>query len=351
MADLHDETRLDLPRVYVVRMLVFTLVVGLLAAMLYPSIQRAFTANVGLNGIIIGVLVLGILYCFRMALRLWPEIKWVNAFRTLGPSGEVNRAPVLLAPMATQLGARAQGTTLSPTSMRALLDSIASRLDESREISRYIVGLLIFLGLLGTFWGLLDTVSSIGDAIKALDVGSGQSATVFEELKAGLARPLAGMGLSFSSSLFGLAGSLVMGFLDLQASQAQNRFYNDLENWLSTFTDLEAGEGGVQATVQPVIKMDLQGIQKGMDKIGRTLDAALASKDAGAGGDAESLDKLADAVASIVEQMREEQKMLRQWVQSQQLQQNEIQRMLLKTQGGQSPAGRLAQRLRVEDEE
>jgi membrane associated rhomboid family serine protease len=352
MADVRDEARLDLPRVYVVRMLVFTLVVGILAAVLYPNIQKAFLANVGLNGVIIGVLVLGILYCFRMALRLWPEIKWVNAFRTLGPTGEVSRAPVLLAPMATQLGARAQGTTLSPTSMRALLDSIASRLDESRDISRYLVGLLIFLGLLGTFWGLLDTVSSIGDAIKALDVGSGQSATVFEELKAGLARPLAGMGLSFSSSLFGLAGSLIMGFLDLQASQAQNRFYNDLENWLSTFTDLEAGEGGAQMVVPPVIKMDLQGLQKGMDKIGKTLDAALASNDVGVGGDTESLDKLADAVASIVEQMREEQKMLRQWVQSQQLQQNEIQRLLLKAQGtAPNAAQRLQQRMRVEDEE
>jgi hypothetical protein len=350
MADVRDEARLDLPRVYVVRMLVFTLVVAVLGAVLYPSIQKAFLANTGLNGLILGVLILGILYCFRMAIRLWPEIKWVNAFRTLGPSGEVNRAPVLLAPMATQLGARAQGTTLSPTSMRALLDSIASRLDESRDISRYIVGLLIFLGLLGTFWGLLDTVSSIGDAIKALDVGSGQSATVFEELKAGLARPLAGMGLSFSSSLFGLAGSLIMGFLDLQASQAQNRFYNDLENWLSTFTDLEMGEGGVHAAVPPVVRMDLQSLQKGMDKIGKSLDAALASNEAGAGADTESLDKLADAVASIVEQMREEQKMLRQWVQSQQLQQNEIQRLLLKVQGQQTPASRLQQRLRVEDE-
>ena len=128
-------------------------------------------------------------------------------------------------------------------SMRSLLDSLASRLDEARDISRYLVGLLIFLGLLGTFWGLLETVTSVGDAIQALDVTSTESGTVFEELKSGLERPLAGMGLSFSSSLFGLAGSLILGFLDLQASQAQNRFYNDLEDWLSTITDIEAGEG------------------------------------------------------------------------------------------------------------
>ena len=148
--------------------------------------------------------------------------------------------PRLLGPMATLLRNR-QSALISPQSMRSMLDSMSSRFDESRDLSRYLVGLLIFLGLLGTFWGLLTTVSSIGDAINALDVSSTQSGTVFEGLKEGLKGPLGGMGLSFSSSMFGLAGSLVLGFLDLKASQAQNRFYNDLEDWLSTITDI-AGE-------------------------------------------------------------------------------------------------------------
>jgi hypothetical protein len=348
MTDLRQETRLELPRVYVARMLVFTLVVAILGAILYPGIRDAFLSNPGLNGLIFAVLALGIVYCFRMALRLWPEIKWVNAFRAAGPSAEAGKQPNLLSPMATQLGQRAGGTTLSPTAMRALLDSIASRLDESRDISRYLVGLLIFLGLLGTFWGLLETVTSIGDAIKSLDVGAAQSGTVFESLKAGLERPLAGMGLSFSSSLFGLAGSLIMGFLDLQASQAQNRFYNELENWLSTFTDLEAGTGGEAAAVPSTFRPDLQGLQRGIDRITRQIDAARAD---GKSGDVESLNKLADAVASVVEQMREEQKMMRLWVQSQQMQQSETQRLLQKAIGVQTPASRLQQRLRVEDGE
>ena len=136
-----------------------------------------------------------------------------------------------------------QDTVLSPVSMRSLLNSLASRLDESRDMSRYLVGLLIFLGLLGTFWGLLETVQSIGGAIEGLDVTAAQSATLFDQLKQGLQAPLKGMGLSFSSSLFGLAGSLILGFLDLKAAQAQNRFYTDLEDWLSSITDIAAGEG------------------------------------------------------------------------------------------------------------
>src|SRR5262249_54031898 len=205
------KTVLDLPKVYLVRMMVFTLVVGIISAVLFPNIQRAFQANVGLNGLIIGVLLLGILYSFRMVWRLWPEINWVNHFRIADPSLDVPYPPRLLAPMQALLRDRQGRTVLSTMSMRSMLDSLASRLDEARDISRYLVGLLIFLGLLGTFWGLLETVSSIGDAIKSLDVSSAQSATVFEELKSGLEAPLSGMGLAFSSSLFGLSGSLILG--------------------------------------------------------------------------------------------------------------------------------------------
>ena len=237
--------------------------------------------------------------------------------------------------MATLLGDRQERTVLSTNTMRSLLDSLASRLDESRDLMRYMVSLLIFLGLLGTFWGLLQTVTSVGDAIKNLDVGAGQSSSMFEELKTGLQRPLEGMGLSFSASLFGLAGSLILGFLDLKASQAQNRFYHNLEDWLSTITDIQVGEGG-QSGATNYLRFDMQGLQRGLDKVGKQLEGVKVNG-AGGGGN-ESIEQLAEAVASLVQQMREEQKMVRQWAQSQQVQQNEIQRLLIRSTG--QPAGR-----------
>jgi hypothetical protein len=351
MAEATSQNVLDLPKVYLVRMMVFTLLVAILATILYPQVQRAFLANVGLNGLIIAVLLIGVLYCFRMVWRLWPEVNWVNHFRISDPGLEIPYTPRLLGPMASLVRDRQHRMVLSPVSMRSMLDSLASRLDESRDIARYMVGLLIFLGLLGTFWGLLQTVTSVGEAIRALDVSSAQSSTVFEELKSGLEAPLAGMGLSFSSSLFGLSGSLILGFLDLQASQAQNRFYNQLEDWLSTITDIEAGEG--QLSVPHYLRLDMQGIQGGIERINKTLDEALGSDGAAGGGqDAESMDRLADAVASLVQQMREEQKIVRQWAQAQQTQQSELQRLLLKaTRQNERSGGRLGQRATIEDEE
>lgn len=331
MADTGETAALEHPRVYLVHMVVFTLVVGILAAILFPNIRNAFYANVGLNGLIIGTLLLGVLYAYRMVWRLFPEINWVNGFR-VGQSSEENLAtPVLLAPMATLLGDRQGLTVLSTNTMRSLLDSLASRLDESRDLLRYLVGLLIFLGLLGTFWGLLQTVTSVGDAIKNLDVTAGQSSSMFEELKSGLQKPLAGMGLSFSSSLFGLAGSLILGFLDLKASQAQNRFYHNLEDWLSTITDIQVGEGG-QTGTNNYLRFDLQGLQRGIDKLGQQLENGKSHAD-GNGSSDESIEQLADAVASLVQQMREEQKMVRTWAQTQQVQQNEIQRLLIRATG------------------
>ena len=330
MADTGETTALEHPRVYLVHMMVFTLVVGILAAILFPNIRNAFYANVGLNGLIISTLLLGVLYAYRMVWRLFPEINWVNGFR-IGQTSEENLAtPVLLAPMATLLGDRQGLTVLSTNTMRSLLDSLASRLDESRDLLRYLVGLLIFLGLLGTFWGLLQTVTSVGDAIKNLDVTAGQSSSMFEELKSGLQKPLAGMGLSFSSSLFGLAGSLILGFLDLKASQAQNRFYHNLEDWLSTITDIQVGEGG-QGGTSNYLRFDLQGLQRGIDKLGQQLENVKSS--GGSGNSGESIEQLADAVASLVQQMREEQKMVRSWAQTQQVQQNEIQRLLIRATG------------------
>src|ERR671933_625854 len=233
-----DPFKLSSPRIFLVRMLVFLILCALVVVVLYRQIWAAFLANPWLNALIVGVLLIGIVLSFRQVIRLFPEVNWVNGFRLADPGLAVERPPVLLAPMATILGDRMGRMSISTPLMRSLLDSIATRLDEARDLSRYLTGLLVFLGLLGTFWGLIETVGSVGKVLENLKVG-GDAGSVFDALKEGLAAPLGGMGISFSSSLFGLAGSLILGFLDLQSSQAQNRFYTDLEDWLATtVTDL-----------------------------------------------------------------------------------------------------------------
>src|SRR5512139_582313 len=243
MAKDIDPLKLSSPRIFLFRMAIFVILGGLIAFLLYKQIQTAFMANPGLNAVIVAVLLIGILLSVRQVARLYPEIAWVNNFRLADPGLAVERPPVLLAPMAAILGSRMGRMAMSPQLMRSILDSIATRLDEARDILRYMTGLLVFLGLLGTFWGLIETVGSVGAVIQGLKTG-GDAASTFDTLRDGLAAPLSGMGISFSSSLFGLAGSLVLGFLDLQSSQAQNRFYTDLEDWLAT-TVREYGDGGV----------------------------------------------------------------------------------------------------------
>ena len=352
MANDIDLASLDRPRIYLIRMMVFTILVAMIAAVLYPQIKNAFMANPGLNGLILFVLFLGIVYAFRMVWRLFPEVNWVNSYRIADPGLEIPYTPRLLAPMATLLRDRKAETVLSPLSLRSLLDSLASRLDESRDISRYLVGLLIFLGLLGTFWGLLDTVTAVGQVIRQLDVATAESSTIFEELKSGLEAPLSGMGTSFSSSLFGLAGSLVLGFLELQASQAQNRFYNDLEDWLASITDIAAGHGG-QLGVPSYVKMDMANLQAGIEKVNRTLEDAL--NEAGQGtnvedADTESVGKLADAVGGLVHQMREEQRIMRQWAEEQTGQTAELQKSISKLLAEKRPAP-MAPRLPPKDKD
>ncbi len=247
------------PTRYLSRMIFFVIAVLVIAAMLSSGLIRAFEANPGLNGIILAATVVGMGYTFRSVLTLRPEIGWLDAAQSRlaghGPMVEPPE-PRLLAPMARMIGERRGELVMSAMSMRSMLDGIAARLNETREISRYTIGLLIFLGLLGTFWGLLQTISSVGDVIAGLTFGSTERlpsaqvnhlSIVFEELKEGLEAPLSGMGTAFSSSLFGLGGSLALGFLELQASQAQNRFYNELEDWLSGAAQLTGGttaEGG-----------------------------------------------------------------------------------------------------------
>ena len=231
------------PKRFFTRMILFLAAVVVGIIFLFPMLRDAFFANPALNGMILGVLVIGIVFIFRMVLMLNPEVAWIENYRRGSLSAH---SPRLLSPVATMIGDKHRKLSLSAISLRSLLDSISARLDEARDISRYLIGLLIFLGLLGTFWGLLETVASVGGVIASLEMPSAELGTAFRELQSGLEAPLSGMGTAFSSSLFGLAGSLVLGFLDLQAGQAQNRFYNELEEWLASQTRLSSGGGVVE---------------------------------------------------------------------------------------------------------
>jgi hypothetical protein len=317
--ELDGPIKISSPHIFLVRMLVFLTLFALLAVVLYRQIWAAFLANPGLNGVILGVLLIGIVLAIRQVLRLFPEVRWVNGFRVADPGLAVTRPPVLLAPMAAFLRERTGRMAISQTTMRAILDSIATRLDESRDIARYLTGLLVFLGLLGTFWGLLETVGSIGKAIQTLEVG-GDAGAIFENLKSGLAAPLGGMGIAFSSSLFGLAGSLVLGFLDLQAGQAQNRFYTDLEDWLSTTVrDLRVDESGA-TTPAWMINEFTAAIER--------LEQAM--KNPGPQPASEATMQLADSLKGLVQQMRQEQQIMRSWVEEQGERQSEIRKLLEK---------------------
>jgi hypothetical protein len=304
-------TKLSSPRIFLVRMLVFLVLCALVMVVLYRQIIQAFFANPGLNALIGMVLLVGIILAFRQVIRLYPEVSWVNNFRIADPGLAIARHPTLLAPMAAILGGERTGRmSITQQTMRHLLDSIATRLDEARDISRYMTGLLVFLGLLGTFWGLIETVGSVGKVIDGLKVG-GDAGALFDTLKGGLAAPLGGMGISFSSSLFGLAGSLILGFLDLQSSQAQNRFYTDLEDWLAT-TVREYGSETPAGDMQGAIDRLRTAVEEGGSN--RSTTAAMAN--------------LAEAIQGLVAHMRTEQQMIREWADGQGEQNREIKRLL-----------------------
>ena len=315
MAKETDPLKLSSPGVYLVRMLIFVALIVAVVVLLYQQIEIAFMANPGLNSLIIFVLAIGIALAFRQVLRLRPEIAWVNRVRGADRETPHARPPTLLAPMAAILGGRAGRVAISAPMMRSILDSIATRLDEARDISRYMTGLLVFLGLLGTFWGLIATVSSVGGVIQGLKA-TGDAASMFDSLRQGLAAPLSGMGISFSSSLFGLAGSLVLGFLDLQSSQAQNRFYTELEDWLSTTVQDQAAGPVMAPSSASEMRNSLERLRAAVSDAGGSKAATAA------------LSNLAEAVHGLVQNMRVEQQMIRDWVESQAEQQVEIKRLL-----------------------
>jgi hypothetical protein len=279
------------PTTYLVRMALFLTIVGGVVFLLSAPLVAAFHGNPLLNSLILSVLALGVFWNMRQAAMLGPEVTWVESCQRARTSLAVARPPKLLAPMASMLASRADSRrlTLSASVMRTILDGIAARLDESRELSRYMTGLLIFLGLLGTFWGLLRTVGSISDVIGGMSMsGSADVAATFEQLKSGLARPLAGMSTAFSASMFGLAGALVLGFLDLTAGQAQNRFYNELEEWLASLTRLSSGAGpdgdaSLPAYVQALLEQtaeNMESLQAAIARVAETQGALVGAMQA-----------------------------------------------------------------------
>lgn len=301
MTQGYDPYHLASPTVYLVKILIFLVLVALVAAILFSTIITFFWANPFINALIFFTLAVGIFLSFRQIFRLFPEVKWVNSLQ----DGTVTdtRPPVLLAPVAGLLRERIGEAIITPSSMRSILDSVGNRLDEAKDTSRYLTGLLVFLGLLGTFFGLLETVTSVGNVINALDVTQGDSATLFTNLREGLVAPLSGMGTAFSSSLFGLSGSLVLGFLDLQTSQAQNAFYTDLEDWMTSMTELDHPVTAMQANAGG------PDIQAMIERLGANAQNQNSSQNA-----IRAMAELARGIDGLVKHIRTEQDDLRRYI-------------------------------------
>jgi len=298
------------PRRYLVRMAVFVLVVAAGAGLLSRPLTQYFMGNPAVNGVIVGILLAGIFYIFRQVLQLNPEVTWIERFRRNPDAPNSSAMPRLVAPIATLLADRRGGKmTLSATALRTLLDGIGTRLEETRETDRYLIGLLVFLGLLGTFYGLLETVQSVKGVIGGLAVGTTDVARAFSDLQARLQTPLGGMSTAFSASLFGLAGSLILGFLDLQAGLAFNRFYNDLEEWLSGWTRLSGsavagvdGDASVPAFIEALLEQTADNLDKLQRTMGRGEESRIAANN--------NLVSLTERLALLSEQIRTEQALL-----------------------------------------
>ena len=291
------------PAVFLWRMVVSLVAVALLVVLLHQQLFVAFASNPLLNGVILCVMLLGIGWNFRQVLLLRHEVEWLEAFQRPRDGAPATASPRLLLPMASMFATRrSEKFSLSAPAMRGMLDGISSRLDESREISRYATSLLIFLGLLGTFWGLILTIAAVAQVIGEMNVGTGDVTAMFNQLKSGLAQPLAGMGIAFSSSMLGLAGALVLGFLDLTAGQAQNRFFNELEEWLAGLTRISAG-GGVEAdggSIPAYVHALLEQTAENLEG----MQGAMARGEEGRHATSAAIAQLAERLAVLTEQMR-----------------------------------------------
>jgi len=310
--------KINKPRRHIFRMMVFLAIVTGIAFFLYQPARNAFVANPYLNGLILATLLFGIIFIFRQVLILNTEVDWTENLKKTSSGISLQSGPNLLSPLATIIRDNNGPLQMSAITMNTVLDSISARLDEGRDISRYLINVLVFLGLLGTFWGLLETVDSVGDAITTLNVGSSNDfSKVFDELKAGLEKPLSGMAVAFSSSLFGLSGSLILGFLDMQAGQAQSRFYTDLEEWLTSITkftssgpvSLGDGDHSVPAYVNALLEQTAESL----DSLQRTLAR---NEDRRHTGESAMLN-VSERLAALTDQMRAEQDLMVKLVEGQ----------------------------------
>jgi len=340
-SDILTAPKINKPRRHLIRMLVFLGIVVGISVFLFGPGREAFEANPYLNGLILAVLLFGIVFIFRQVFILNKEINWIDNLKRVEGGVSLQSSPNLLSPLATILRDSKGPLRLTAITMNTLLDSISARLDEGRDISRYLINVLIFLGLLGTFWGLLETVSSVGAAISTLNVGGGDFTKIFDELKVGLERPLSGMAVAFSSSLFGLSGSLVLGFLDMQAGQAQNRFYTDLEEWLTSITrfssagpaSLADGDQSVPAYVSALLEQTAESL----DSLQRTLARNEERRHAGDN----AMNTVSERLAALTDQMRAEQDLMVKLVEGQMELKPVLQRMAqLQEQGGLDQASR-----------
>ena len=325
------------PERFLTRMILFLVVVVAVCGLLFPALHGAFMTNPALNGLIVGALLVGIVFIFRQVLILRPEVAWLHSYQQHQHDrpGALAAAPdpVLLGPLARMLGEKRGRLMLSAMSMRTILDGLGARLDESRELSRYLISLLIFLGLLGTFWGLLHTVRSVGSVIGSLSTAGGDIATLFAGLQQGLEAPLTGMGTAFSSSLFGLAGSLVLGFLELQATQAQHRFFQDVEDWLSSATRLSTGAGNLDTGEQSIpvyVQALLEQTAENLDGLQRIVASGEESRRASNA----NLLALTERLSTLSDQMRSEQALLVKLTESQMEMKQVLGRLADATAGG-----------------
>jgi hypothetical protein len=303
MSESNSPYRLASPTVYLVKIVIFLVLVLLVAAILSAQLLTFFWANPFINSLILLTLGIGIVLSFRQVMRLFPEIRWVNSLQ----AGQIPQSPPrLLAPVANLLRDKLGEAVITTTSMRSILDSVGNRLDEAKDTSRYLTGLLVFLGLLGTFYGLLETVTHVASTIQALDANSGDMATLFTNLKQGLAAPLSGMGTAFSASLLGLSGSLILGFLDLQTSQAQNAFFTDLEDWMTSMTELDHPVTQMQATGLGVSGEDVSAM---LDRFGSSLQNTNSSQNA-----IRAVAELARGMDALVKHIRTEQDDIRSYI-------------------------------------
>ena len=304
-----------------------------LAYLLWTQIYIAFLHNPALNSGIFVVLLIGIVYIFWQVIRLYREIAWIERLKRNDIGGSSGVEPILLAPMAAMMRERTGRLSLSAMALRSLLDSVSARLDESRDISRYFIGLMVFLGLLGTFWGLLGTISGVAEAIGGISVAGASDVTqLFAQLKQGLGGPLAGMGTAFSASLFGLSGSLLLGYLELLAGQAQNRFFNELEEWLSERTRLTGamatgdGDAPIPVYIQALLEQTADNLENLQRIVGRGEESRMQANT--------QMTALLDRIGGLTDQLRAQAQLMVKLAESQAEMRPVIARLAEAIQGG-----------------